>query len=396
MKTARTRKRDQGQALVLTIVAMVSLMGFVALATDIGVLFRDKVNLQKVADAAAIAGAAQLINGGNYTAAAKDSATLNGVTDGTNGTVTVTLGTTYHPNALKVYVAQAERTFFMSLFGHGTVNVGATAVAGLTQGNGCLYALDLTPFKDEGMTMNGTGNLYAPQCGIYDNSGLLTHGVSGAIVAKFIAVAGSYSGSDATPPPITNTVPVPDPLAYWAAPPAYGTCSADPKAKTGTVAVGCYKGLTVTGPATLAPGLYIVQGSLNLSGVVASGVTFYLDGTQGGSFGGADGSTLTAPITGSSGTCTHAGGCNGMLIWDTEVNSPDKPQQGIPFGPGNATLSGILYFPNASLKFHGNNTTTLNADIVASAYVFDGTVNINNYILSSGQSPLFLTPTLVE
>ncbi|HUI84473.1 MAG TPA: pilus assembly protein TadG-related protein [Candidatus Binatia bacterium] len=380
---------------MFTALAMFCLMGFLALATDVGLLLRDKVNLQKVADAAAIAGAAQL-PGGNYTAAAQASAAQNGLTNGTNGTVSVTLGTTYHPNAVKVYVSQPERTYFMGMFGYSSVTVGATAVAGITHGNGCLYALDLTPFKSEGITMNGSGNLNLPNCSVYDNSGLLTHGASGGISAKSIAVSGSYSGGDASPAPTTSTLPVPDPMAYWSTPPAYGSCPKDPKLKSGTAIPGCYEGLTVTAPATLSAGLYIIQGSLNLSGVTATGVTFYIDGAHGGSFGGVDGSHLSAPTTGTPGTCTQSAGCNGMLIWDTEVASPDKGQQGISFGPGNATLYGVLYFPNASLKFHGDSTTNLNTIIVASAYVFDGTVNINNYVLSAGQPPVMLTPTMVE
>ena len=46
-------KADDGQAIVLTTLALFCLMGFLGFAVDIGMLFRDKVNLQKVADAAA-------------------------------------------------------------------------------------------------------------------------------------------------------------------------------------------------------------------------------------------------------------------------------------------------------------------------------------------------------
>lgn len=111
MKTTAKRKRERGQALVLTALSMVCLIGFLGLAIDIGLLFRHKVDLQKVADAAAIAGAAQLLTGasGNYTDAAKASAAQNGIPlDESNGTVTVSLGTTYHPDAVKVYVSQVE------------------------------------------------------------------------------------------------------------------------------------------------------------------------------------------------------------------------------------------------------------------------------------------------
>jgi putative Flp pilus-assembly TadE/G-like protein len=388
--------QESGQALITTAVCMLCLVGFLGLATDVGMLFRDKVNLQKVADAAAIAGATQ-ISTGSYSAAAVASAAKNGVTNGTNGTVTATLGGAYHPNAVKVVVSQNEPNFFMSAFGQGSTTVAATAVAGITNGNGCMLALDQHPFKDQGMTTNGTGNVNAPNCAIYDNSGLNMNG-SGSITAKFVGVAGTYDGPGVTPDPVTGMVPVSDPMKYWSTPPAYGSCANDPNAKAGdTVIPGCYKGLTITGPGVVVrAGLYIIQkNQLTLANVTATGVTFYIDGATGATFGSINGSTLSAPITGTSGTCTAAGGCNGMLIWDTETNA-GKPQQGIDFGPGSSTLSGILYFPFAPLKFHGNNNTTLNADIIAQAFVFDGTISINNYVLSPGQEPLLLTPTLLE
>src|SRR5579883_2343634 len=281
MKTA-TRKRERGQVVVFTALGMVCLMGFLGFATDIGILWRDKVNLQKVADAAAIAAAAQLIPGAgnNYTAAAQDSAAQNGVTNGTNGTVTVTLGTTYHPNAIQVYVSQVERTYFMGVFGFRTMTVGASAAAGLTNGNGCLFALDTNPFKQEGMTMNGTGDIDAPQCQIYDNSGLNMDGTSGIIKAQSVYVSGSYSPGNVTPVPITGTVPVPDPLAYWTAPTPSGACASNPNLSSGTVSPGCYHGLTLSGSVTMSPGLYIIQnGALNLngsgSGITGNGVTIF-------------------------------------------------------------------------------------------------------------------------
>ena len=386
---------ESGQSLIITALALMCLMGFLALATDVGLLFRDKVNLQKIADAAAIAGAAEL-NSGNYVAAAQASAIQNGVTDGVNGTVTVTSGTTYHPNSIKVYVTQNETNHFLELFGKPTTTVGASAVAGLTNGNACMYALDTDPFKGQGITMNGTGTLSIPNCAIYDNASLVMNGSSGSITASFIGVVGSYSGSGATPTPVTGMVPVPDPMSYWASPQnAYNasSCADNPKKKNGTLGPGCYNGLTLTGT-TLNPGLYVIHGTLDLSNVTGTGVTFYIDGTKGGSLGSTDGSNLTAPVLTTSGTCTTGAGCNGILFWDTEVKG--KAQQGVAFGPHGSTLTGILYFPNASLKFHGDTTTTLNADIIATSYVFDGTINMNNYVLGSSQAPLLLTATLLE
>ena len=377
----------------MSAVAITCLLSVLALATDVGVLFRDKVNLQKVADAAAIAGAAEIYSG-NYKAAAKASAKQNGVIDGTNGTVTVVLGTAYHPNAVKVYVSQQVQTNFMQLFRQGTISIGATSVAGITNGgDACIYALDKKPFKDQGLYMNGTGTVNAPTCAIYDNDSLLMDGTSGIINAKFIGVVGWYQGTGASPTPVTNMVPVDDPMKNWSTPPSYPSCAKDPQATSGTLSPGCYKGLTASG-VTLNPGLYVVDGPLNLNGVAGTGVSFYVDGSQGGTLGTMDGTNMAAPTTGATGTCTLGGGCNGILMWDTE--STGKAQQGVSFGPHGATDYGIFYFPNAALKYHGDTTTMLQGDIIALSFVLDGTIYMHNYVLSHGQMPLFASPTLLE
>src|SRR5205823_5354771 len=57
LKTVRERR---GQALVLTAILMPVLVGFVALAVDIGGIATAKAQLQTAADAAALAGARQL------------------------------------------------------------------------------------------------------------------------------------------------------------------------------------------------------------------------------------------------------------------------------------------------------------------------------------------------
>src|SRR5581483_1805437 len=56
---------ESGQMLVLTAVCMTVLMGFLALAIDVGILFRARRNVQIAADAGAIAGALQQQYGGS-------------------------------------------------------------------------------------------------------------------------------------------------------------------------------------------------------------------------------------------------------------------------------------------------------------------------------------------
>ena len=55
--TTRNWKDDKGQVLVLTALCMTMLLGFMAFAVDMGLLFHTKRNIQIAADAAAIAGA---------------------------------------------------------------------------------------------------------------------------------------------------------------------------------------------------------------------------------------------------------------------------------------------------------------------------------------------------
>ena len=76
--------------LVFTALCMTALMGFVALAVDVGLLFRAQRNLQTAADAAAIAGALDYLynnSTASATTAADNASTSNGFTNGTGGVV---------------------------------------------------------------------------------------------------------------------------------------------------------------------------------------------------------------------------------------------------------------------------------------------------------------------
>src|SRR6478752_6573570 len=90
-------RQEDGQTLVLTALCMTAMLGFMALAIDVGILFRSKRNMQIAADSAAVAAALDYYYNNataanpltHAQAAAQTAATANGVTNGTNGTVTV-------------------------------------------------------------------------------------------------------------------------------------------------------------------------------------------------------------------------------------------------------------------------------------------------------------------
>lgn len=80
MKTQRRVPRNaRGQVLVIYTIALVALLGAVALCTDVAVLYFNWGQLQKAADAAAVAGAHYLPDETQATATAKQYAAMNGV-----------------------------------------------------------------------------------------------------------------------------------------------------------------------------------------------------------------------------------------------------------------------------------------------------------------------------
>src|ERR1019366_5870972 len=119
------KRADEGQALVVIALALVVLMLMAGLGVDVGFLRYQKQQMQKAADAGAIAGAANLVYAGfgspTITTAAKNDTAANGFTDTVNG-ITVTVnnppssapfsGGPYKNDYVEVIVAQSQPTFF--------------------------------------------------------------------------------------------------------------------------------------------------------------------------------------------------------------------------------------------------------------------------------------------
>src|SRR5665213_4193326 len=83
-------REESGQMLILVALNTALLFAFLALAIDVGLLFRAKRQMQVAADAAAVAGALDYKFNNSVTsaqAAGKAASASNGVTDGTNGSV---------------------------------------------------------------------------------------------------------------------------------------------------------------------------------------------------------------------------------------------------------------------------------------------------------------------
>jgi hypothetical protein len=123
-----TKRNERGQALVLTVVFLVSMLGMSALVLDVGSWYRAKRNLQATADAAALAGAQALPDTpGNASGLASQYAQKNAPD---LASADYSVSSNIVPNdRISVHVTRPSPGFFAKLFGVNSVDVGATATA---------------------------------------------------------------------------------------------------------------------------------------------------------------------------------------------------------------------------------------------------------------------------
>jgi Flp pilus assembly protein TadG len=397
------RQNDEsGQALIITALCMTCLFGFAALATDVGIILRDKRLLQIAADSAAVAGAAEL-NYTNANSAAQAAATQNGFTNGTGGvTVIVNTPPLYGPHKapalnnaryVEVIVSQNQATFFMKFFGISSMTPTARAVAwNGGSSNGCMYTLG-TSGSD--LSVTGNANISIPTCGIIDDSSssnALSLNGNVTLDAQSIGIVGGYSSNGnvhLTPAtPVTGLVSTSDPLGFLSAPTIPSSCSVDPSYSgnpTATLTAGCYNGLSGNGNInlTLSPGLYIINGNFNLSGNVSlsgTGVTLDLLGST--SLPGNVTLNLTAPTTGT---------YNGVLIYQPLTNTNALALN----GNSGSVFKGIVYAPGAAVTFTGNSGASIYTDLVVKSLALVGNASLNDYA-SINSSSVLSSVKLVE
>ncbi len=381
-------KNEEGQTVVITALCMTILLGFTAMAVDVGMMFRARRSLQSAADAAAVAAAIEMGYHGtaNIVTVAQGAAAQNGVTNATQVAVHNPVTDGYHTGSgyVEVVITQPNPAIFMGVFGRSSMNVMARAVGGDPASAACMYILDNNPADSDVLYVKKT--LTANNCGVQVNSpnadAVCLHG-SGTVVADYLHIVGGLDNggpckSSKNAPMQQGVAPVADPFNDLTGPIPATDCMAGnttaltsitttsqlptPKANADGILsdqVYCFSGTNVSldggsSTLTLGPGIYVFEHGVNVGNVQVNGGTIdnaggvfnqkntYLGITAptGGIY---DGIALMQPSINN--TAVSSGTCS-------VTTTPCTMQ--VQFGSGTEDLIGIIYAPTSVITLHDN------------------------------------------
>ncbi len=158
------RKNERGQAIVLTVLSLVVLLGMSALVLDVGAWMRTKRRLQGTADAAALAGAQKLpadVSGAKslaQTYADKNGGSVAG------GDITVT--SMFNPNdTISVKAAKSEPGIFSRVLGVTSTSISASAKARVDTPYSVRYVAPMVVSCAHGLIQNCNNNGRLPDFG---------------------------------------------------------------------------------------------------------------------------------------------------------------------------------------------------------------------------------------
>lgn len=442
----------RGVTAIVTGIALTLLMGFAGLAIDVAAWLNATRNMQAAADQAAYSAAqaagTNSCNSDSATQQATAVAAARGYIDGVKST-TVGIACNSSASTFTVTISQVQPMWFARLFLSSAPTASADATAKLAgkASDLCILALDGTNVA-QGITgadanatwLNGNTDVNL-RCGLAvdsTNAAALSVGGSSILVATNIYLAGDHQGSPSgsagmttLPTPnniLKNQIPVADPYLGRTFSLPKSSCDFTTRVvdQTGntTLNPGVYcnglqlgsqgQGQGHSAHITLTPGeYYIVGGQLDIranAAVTGTGVTFVLTGNALGQSGyatatingGADVS-LTAPTSGPFGGMAFFSDRNAPFSGGSSSNSScgtgGNMQIHINGGSGQV-ITGALYFPNQSVCFNGNSSTTgagQCTQLIARTISFTGNSDVRLSCDGTGITPISVTvPQLVR
>jgi len=435
----RIASDESGQsAVVLAAFMGIVMVGFLAVALDVGYLFHEKRMAQAAADAAAVAAAEEIPSGSTAeTNAAEAMAKLNGfdTTLATNpATVTLSqsssgnysnLGSAPAPTTwVTAQVSRPIQTFFLGAFAPTmsklTVAASATAAADSASSN-CLC---LQGGSGTDLSVSGGSSLSTTGCQISVNSTSSSAiSVTGGsnLCAQTISAASSNwvstadSGATGSGSTICGTAhqvnsgPTCNTTMTMPTLPSGITCYPDPTAAYGSSMAGnslcagnynaCYtlplegasymsNGSPVAIPNEVATSNTICYTSLNLSNagggkvVFSPGYTYWIEGNY--TTGGGVPSSGTGVTFYIGGTLTLSNGAN-QTYSAPETNGTygvlfyDAGTTAAISGGSSTTLNGIVYAPSAAISLSGGTSTSFNLDFVSSSVSVTGGSTLTSF-----------------
>ncbi|HET7103809.1 MAG TPA: pilus assembly protein TadG-related protein [Terracidiphilus sp.] len=446
----RIRKDESGQVLVMTVLSMVVLLGFMALALDVGLLFRAKRNQQIGTDAAAMAAALDYYHTGSTTSSLTMGAaagTANGVTNGTNGaTVAIHMPPSTGPyagmnGAAEAIVIKPNPTVFMKIFNLASVNVATRAVAAPVGTKSCIYLMNETGTD---LSIQGSSTITGPNgqmtCGVYSNStGNCSVNVTGqgnTINTSYVATMGGLCGagnSNTTPTPTTTNLgslqSPPAGVNYAFPSPASLSCAPPSGGKTVTIGGNGAKSITYTvlsavteTPQTIAvnyngstynqqvicySGNVMLQGTSSAPLTMTDNVLYVFSGNYVdlGNYVGSAGHIPTVTLDINNGVMNvnpttsvflqapTSGAYNGAVLIAPPSNINTWNVQ---WGSANGDWDGLIVAQGVNLYLNDQGGSVMTTGLVVGSLTMQtGTVIVNNYNVAHVTSPLN-TVTLVE
>jgi Flp pilus assembly protein TadG len=416
-RSSATSTRRRGLVAVLVVLCLAVLVGVAAIALDGGMALTERRRAQDVADAAALAAAADLFANfqtnhghdvnGTAAASALSIAAANGYSnDGTHSIVTVRVSPAQpvqpdptitdgsgglKPGYAEVTVQYNEPRFFSAIWGQGALPIQARACARGTWSVVVDGILLLDPSNSGSLTAKGNGSLTVNGAPVVVNSNDTNGAVAtggATVTAPAFNFAGTPGYGTSGSAQFDGTIqsgmtPTPDPLAYLN-PPDPSSLSLQSSqtlqisgSQPVTINPGLYKGgiqISGQGTVTLQPGIYYMQGGgFSFTGqgtVVGNGVMIYnapLTGTDSIDLHG-QGSLTISPMT--------TGLYRGISFFqDRNATAPLSIT-----GNGSVNMSGTFYAASASVNITGNSSN----DVIGSQYISydlslkgNGSININ-------------------
>jgi hypothetical protein len=360
----------RGSVAIQVGLVMTTVLGMIALGTEMTFLLYKHRQMQAAADSAAVGGATALGAGypADYALEARATAATVGFVDGADGvTVTVNRPPLAGPHAgdtgaVEVVVRQPQTLGIVSLFRAGLFDVGARAVA--KQVNSSLYCiLALDPSASAAVRIENNGVVSNPACGVAVNSSSDTALVlrNNAAINGPVSVHGDWSLSNNAQlngSPLINHAPIiPDPYAsiQMQAPPS---CTGQQSSGGNNATINLTPGHFCSGwnfqnnvTLNLSPGAYYIDQRLTLKNNAVlngtGGVTLIVNGNYAIDIANNVQINLTAPTTGA-----YAG----LAFFGSRSGTSSVVQR----FSNNATMNiqGVVYFPNQIIQFENNGTTS--------------------------------------